>query len=370
MNEWAIEQARTLPKSRGALVAATAADARDVIVEGESGILNIAPPDFVPKYEPSKRRLTFPNGAIATTFSADEPNRLRGPQFHWAICDELAAWRFDTAFDNLLMGLRLGHDPRLAISTTPRPVPLIHRLLKDPTCSITRGSTYENTANLAPAFLDAILGRYAGTQLGKQEIEGQLLDVVAGALWKREWIDNYRVSSVPELLRVVVSIDPAVTATLNSDETGIVAAGAALVDGVLHGYILDDLSLKSSPDNWARQAVAGYHKHEADRIIAEVNNGGDLVEHTIQTVDPAVPITVVRASRGKVTRAEPITALYEQGRVHHMGIFGALEDQMCGWTPDSPNSPDRVDALVWALHDLLVDNPPVAAPIRLKARTW
>lgn len=370
VNEWAIEQAQRYPKSRGALVAATAGDVRDVVVEGESGILNIAPPNFVPKYEPSKRRLTFPNGTIATTFSADEPNRLRGPQFHWAICDELAAWRFETAFDNLLMGLRLGRDPRLAISTTPRPVSLIRRLLDDATCAITRGSTYENAANLAPAFLDAILSRYEGTQLGRQEIEGQLLETIEGALWKREWIDNHRVSSVPQLLRVVVSIDPAVTATVNSDETGIVAAGAALIDGELHGYILDDLSLKASPDNWARQAVTGYHKHEADRLIAEVNNGGDLVEHTIRTVDARVPITQVRASRGKATRAEPVTALYEQGRVHHVGVFGSLEDQMCGWTPDSPNSPDRVDALVWALTDLLIDNPPVAAPIRLKARTW
>lgn len=368
VNEWALEQAQRYPKSRGALVAATAGDVRDVVVEGESGILNIAPPDFVPKYEPSKRRLTFPNGSIATTFSADEPNRLRGPQFHWAICDELAAWRFETAFDNLLMGLRLGHDPRLAISTTPRPVPLIRRLLNDATCTITRGTTYENAANLAPAFLDAILSRYSGTQLGRQEIEGQLLEVVEGALWKREWIDDHRVSSVPDLLRVVVSIDPAVTATTTSDETGIVAAGAAIIDGVLHGYILDDLSLKASPDNWARQAVAGYHKHEADRIIAEVNNGGDLVEHTIRTVENGVPITSVRASRGKATRAEPITALYEQGRVHHVGVFGPLEDQMCGWTPDSHDSPDRIDALVWALHDLLLENPPVAAPVRFKAR--
>ena len=200
VNEWAIEQARLHPRSRGALVAATAGDARDVVVEGESGILNIAPPGFVPRYEPSKRRLTFPNGSMATTFSADEPNRLRGPQFHWAICDELAAWRFEATFDNLLMGLRLGRDPRLAISTTPRPIPLIRRLLNDPTCSITRGSTYENAANLAPAFLDAILSRYENTQLGRQEIDGQVLEVIDGALWRREWIEQHRVTHAPQLL--------------------------------------------------------------------------------------------------------------------------------------------------------------------------
>ena len=212
ITEWALEQARRYPKSRGALVAATAADARDVLIEGESGILNSAPPDFQPKYSPSRRRLEFPNGSIATHFSADEPNRLRGPQFHWAICDELAAWRFEAAFDNLLLGVRLGVDPRIVIATTPRPVPLIQKLLADPTCVITRGSTYENAAHLAPAFLEAILSRYAGTRLGRQEIEGEVLDDVPGALWQAAWIDAARVQAAPELLRVVVAVDPAVTA--------------------------------------------------------------------------------------------------------------------------------------------------------------
>lgn len=366
VNEWAIEQARRYPRSRGALVASTASDVRDVVVEGESGIMNIAPPDFMPKYEPSKRRLTFPNGSIATTFSADEPNRLRGPQFHWAICDELAAWRFAAAFDMLLMGVRLGVDPRIAISTTPRPVELVKRLLNDPTCVITRGSTYDNAANLAPAFLDAILARYKGTTLGRQEIDGDVLDAVDGALWKRGWIEAARVTDVPALTRIVIAIDPAVTATAASDETGIIVGGAALVNGVLHGYILDDLSLKATPDEWARQAVAGFRKYQADRMIAEVNNGGDLVEHTVRTVDANVPFTSVRASRGKVARAEPVVALYEQGRVHHVGMFRALEDQMCSWTSESGDSPDRIDALTWCLNDLLLENTPLVAPIRLK----
>lgn len=356
------------PGSRGALVAATAADARDVVVEGESGILNIAPPDFTPKYEPSKRRLTFPNGSMATTFSADEPNRLRGPQFHWAICDELAAWRFEATFDNLLMGLRLGRDPRLAISTTPRPIPIVRRLLNDETCIVTRGTTYDNAVNLAPAFLDAILKRYEGTQLGRQEIEGGILDIVEGALWRREWIEPFRVASMPELLRIVVAIDPAVTSRADSDETGIIVGGAAMVGDDLHAFVLDDLSMKASPDAWAKQAVAGYYKHHADRLIAEVNNGGDLVAHTIRTVDPRVPISTVRASRGKTIRADPVTALYEQGRVHHVGAFRGLEDQMCGWTPSASESPDRIDALVWCVTDLLIDNPPVSAPVRLKVR--
>ncbi len=368
VNEWAIEQAQKYPKSRGALVAATAADARDVIVEGASGILNIAPPDFMPKYSPTRRRLEFPNGSIATHFSADEPNRLRGPQFHWAICDELAAWRFEAAFDNLLMGVRLGIDPRIAIATTPRPVPLIRRLLNDPTCVITRGTTHENAANLAPAFLDAILSRYAGTRLGRQEIEGEVVDEIQGALWRYEWIERARVIEPPELIRVVIAVDPAVTSGKASDETGIVAAGTAMINGELHGFILDDLTLKGSPDVWARQAVNGYHQHHADRVIAEVNNGGDMVEHTIRTVDANVPITQVRASRGKVARAEPIAALYEQGKVHHVGVngFATLEDQMCQWTPMSGGSPDRVDALVWALHELMFANTPISAPIRLK----
>lgn len=366
INEWAIEQARRYPKSRGALVAATAADARDVIVEGESGILNIAPPDFMPKYSPARRRLEFPNGSIATHFSADEPNRLRGPQFHWAICDELAAWRFEAAFDNLLLGVRLGIDPRIAIATTPRPVPLIRRLLDDPTCVITRGATYENADNLAPAFLDAILSRYAGTRLGRQEIEGEMVDDIAGTLWQYGWIERARLITAPELLRVVVAVDPAVTAHAGSDETGIVAVGVALIDGLPHGYILGDHSLKATPDEWARMAINAYHQHHADRVIAEVNNGGDLVAHTLRTVDVNVPITQVRASRGKAARAEPIAALYEQGRVHHVGVFAALEDQMCRWTPTGSTSPDRVDALVWALHDLLIENTPTGKPLRLK----
>lgn len=355
VNEWAIEQARRYPGSRGALVAATAGDVRDVVVEGESGILNIAPPGFIPLYEPSKRRLTFPNGSIATTFSAEKPRELRGPQFHWAICDELAAWRYgmDT-FDMLLMGVRLGVDPRIAISTTPRPLKIIKGLLADATCAVTRGSTYENRVNLAPTWFSKIISRYEGTALGQQELGGKVVDVIEGALWRRAWIDDARVNVEPSLHRLVIAIDPAVTNNDDSDETGIVAAGAAVIDGVLHGFVLDDLTLKGSPDEWARRAVSAYYDLQADRIIAEVNNGGELVGHVIRMVDHRAAFGEVRASRGKATRAEPIAALYEQGRVHHVGAFAALEDQMCGWIPGVGSSPDRVDALVWALHELML----------------
>jgi phage terminase large subunit-like protein len=354
INQWALAQAQTMPKSRGALVAPTAGDARDVLVEGESGILTIAPPDFMPEFEPSKRRLSFPNGSRATLFSADEPNRLRGPQHHWAVCDEIAIWQYPEAFDMLLLGLRLGDDPRAAIATTPRPPQtswggaLIKRLLQDETVAVVRGSTYENRINLAPAFFKGIAKRYEGTRLGRQELMGEVLDESAGALFKPGFIETGRVDQPPDLRRIVVAIDPAVTAKRDSDETGIVVAG---VDSDGHGYVLDDASLKASPDGWARAAVEAYRRWQADRIVAEVNNGGDLVEHTVRTVDANVPITTVRASRGKKARAEPVAALYEQGKIHHVGVFEALEAQMCEGTSKSP---DRVDALVWAITELML----------------
>lgn len=350
VNEWAIEQARLRPRSRGALVAATAGDVRDVVVEGESGIMNIAPSDFMPLYEPSKRRLTFPNGSIATTFSADEPNRLRGPQFHWAICDELAAWNApEAALDMLLMGVRLGQDPRIAISTTPRPIPVVSRLLQDPTCAIVRGSTYENRANLAPKWFSDIISKYAGTRLGRQEIDGEVLDDVLGALWKRNMIVN--LTKAPEAFRrVVVAIDPAASNIEGSAETGIIVSA---IDMQGHFYVLDDRTISASPLGWAQAAIAGYYLHKADRLVAEANNGGDMVESTVRTVDRNVSFRKVFATRGKALRAEPIAALYEQGRVSHIGVLRELEDQMCNWVPGVGDSPDRVDALVWSLTELL-----------------
>jgi phage terminase large subunit-like protein len=343
-----------------ALVAPTAADARDVMVEGESGLLAIAPPWDRPEYEPSKRRLTWENGAIATTYSADEPERLRGPQHDFAWCDELAAWRYPEAWDMLMFGLRLGRDPRAVVTTTPRPTKLIKALVADPKVVVTRGTTYENWENLAPAFFDQIVRRYEGTRLGRQELDAEILDDVPGALWTHGLIDATRVNNAPSMTRIVVSIDPAVSSDEHADETGIVVAGR---DAAGHGYVLADLSGRYTPTEWARAAIAAYRAHAADRIVAEVNNGGDLVEATLRVVDPAVPFAAVHAARGKVARAEPVAALYEQGRVHHLGALPRLEDQMCCFAHDFSRetagySPDRVDALVWGLSELLVTQVP------------
>jgi phage terminase large subunit-like protein len=340
-----------------ALVAPTAADARDVMIEGESGLLAISPINERPQYEPSKHRLTWPNGAIATTYSADEPDRLRGPQHDFAWCDELAAWRYPQAWDMLLFGLRLGADPRVIVTTTPRPTKLIRDLLADPKVAVSRGRTVENAKNLAPAFLDQIVRRYEGTRLGRQELDAEILEDVAGALWARAAIEAARVSAVPELTRILVAIDPAAGSSEHSDETGIIVAGK---DASGHGYVLGDLSGRYAPTEWAQAAIAAYRAHDADRIVAEINNGGDMVEATLRVVDPSVPFTAVHASRGKVARAEPVAALYEQGRVHHVGAFPVLEDQMCAFAHDFDRaaagySPDRVDALVWALTELLVE---------------
>jgi phage terminase large subunit-like protein len=354
--EWVRAQAERGHNKRIALVAPTAADARDVMVEGESGILAVSPPWNRPRYEPSKRRLTWPSGNQATLYSAEDPDQLRGPQHSAAWCDEIASWKYPASWDMLLFGLRLGRDPRVVVTTTPRPTKEIKRMLADPTCTVTRGSTFDNRANLAPVFFETIISRYEGTRLGRQEVYAEILDDNPGALWHRADVDEGRVSEYPELRRIVVAVDPAVSNTEDSDETGIVVAGVAR-NG--HAYVLDDMSLKGSPNEWGMQAVAGLHKYKADRIVAENNNGGDMVEHTIRTVNSNAPYKAVHASRGKVIRAEPVAALYEQGKVHHVGSFPSLEDQLCQWEPGM-SSPDRLDALVWALTDLMLGAAPSA----------
>lgn len=349
---------------RLALVAPTAADARDVMVEGESGVLAISPPWDRPRYEPSKRRLTWPNGAIGTLYSADEPERLRGPQHDAAWCDELGSWRYPEAWDMLMFGLRLGMDPRVVVTTTPRPTRLIRQFTADPMVVVSRGTTSENRANLAPEFLEQIVRKYQGTRLGRQELEAEILDDAPGALWSRGIIEAVRAHTPPAFARVVVAIDPAVTSGEAADETGIIVAGK---DSGGHGWVLADASGRYQPTEWAKVAISAYGAHRADRIVAEVNNGGEMVEATLRMIDPNVSFGAVRASRGKVTRAEPVAALYEQGRVHHLGAFPLLEDQMCGFTRGAHGdfdirsagySPDRVDALVWALTDLLVEPMP------------
>jgi phage terminase large subunit-like protein len=347
--------------ARVALVGRTAADVRDVMVEGESGILACSPPWDRPHYEPSKRRLTWATGAIATTYSADQPDLLRGPQHTHAWCDELAAWRrLQETWDNLLFGLRLGDVPRCVVTTTPRPLLLLRRLMQDKRTRTTRGATYDNLHNLAPPFREAVLQRYEGTTLGRQELMGELLDEIPGALWKRSRIDELRVSAAPELRRIVVAVDPSASSGADSDECGIVVAG---IDSARCGYVLEDLSGVLSPDQWARRAVDAFVRWDADRIVYEANQGGDMVALTLRTVRASVPLTAVHARRGKHTRAEPVAALYEQGRVHHVGLFAQLEDQQCNWTPDSTDSPDRMDAAVYALTELMLGTQTVTARV-------
>jgi len=336
------------------LAGATSADVRDIMVDGESGLLAISPPWNRPVYEPSKARLTWPNGARALMLSADEPDRFRGKQSDSIWADELAAWRYPEAWDQMVLGFRLGAgygiEPKGIVSTTPRPTAIIRSLLKDPRTVVTRGSTYDNFANLAPAFIEQVKAKYDGTRLGRQELFAEVLDDVEGALWSHDLIDSQRVAKAPELRRTVVAIDPAVTANETSDETGIVVAGLG-VDG--HAYVLADYSGKRTPNEWACAAIKAYRDFHADRIIAEENNGGKLVEMNLRTAMAHAPYKGVRAAQGKRPRAEPIAALYEQKRVHHVGIFPQLEDQMCTWEPlTGAKSPDRMDALVWAITEL------------------
>lgn len=365
--EFVREQVEANRAGHIALVGATASDVRDTMIEGESGLLSIFPPNQRPRYEPSKRRVTFSNGAIAVAFSADEPDRLRGPNHDLAWADELAAWRYPDAWDQLMLGLRIGDLPRSVVTTTPRPVPVLRRLLKsdDGTVVITRGSTYENSNNLAGAFLTEMKRRYEGTRLGRQELLAELLEDVEGALWNRDVFDLDRVNKAPDLVRIVVAIDPAVTSHETSNETGIIVAGVG-IDG--HGYVLDDYSVRGTPTEWASAAIKAFKYYNADRIVVEANQGGDMVTHTLRTVDKNVPLRAVHASRGKRTRAEPVAALYEQHRIHHVGLLSTLEDQMASWVPDESPSPDRLDALVWAFTDLMIDakQAPAVVPFSME----
>ncbi|MGO9392619.1 DNA-packaging protein [Rhodoblastus sp.] len=354
--EWVRSLAEAATVHRIALVGPTAGDVRDTMVEGESGLLSICPNWNRPVYEPSKRRLTWPNGCIATMFSSEEPDRLRGPQHGAAWCDELAAWNnVEDTWSMLQFGLRLGARPRQLVTTTPKPVKILKELVKneDGSVVIVRGSTYDNRANLAPTFFSQIVRKYEGTRLGRQELNAELLEDIEGALWSRDVIERSRIAqrALPDLQRIVVAIDPAISNHEDSDETGIIVAGVG-TDG--RGYILEDISGRYSPTEWAKVAISAYRRHRADRIIAESNQGGAMVESTLRAVDASVPVRLVHASRGKIVRAEPISALYEQHRVSHVGLFDQLEDQLCSFAPGSAKSPDRLDALVWALTELML----------------
>jgi len=343
----------TNPKTRWAIVAKTYADVRDTCAEGVSGIVAVLNRyQAIKTYNRSIGEITLTNGSKIKLFSAEEPDRLRGPQHHGAWCDELAAWDKPDAWDQLQFGMRLGDTPQIVVTTTPRPTKLIKDLISRETTHITRGSTFENADNLSQSALVELQARYDGTRLGRQELYGEVLDDVEGALWNRAIIEEARIrpENAPPYYRVVVAIDPAVTSGESSDETGIIVAGAT-PDG--HYYIIEDATMKGSPEAWMRKAVEMYRKHKCDRVIAETNNGGDMIEALLRQVDANVPYRKVTASRGKKVRAEPISALSEQKRLHMVGAFPELEDQLVSWEPDSDKSPDRMDAMVWAVTDLM-----------------
>jgi len=361
-SQWVIEQAKR-PETHIAMIGRIPADGRDVMVNGESGILNCSPPDFRPEYVGSQRLLKWPNGSEAHIYSSEKPADLRGPNFHAAWVDELA--KYDQAqetWDTLVMAVRLPPEPRIVVTTTPRPTPIMKRLLEDPSTYVTQGSIYDNRSNLSPKFFTRLIKRYEGTYLGQQELEGLMIADRPGALWTRENLEKNRVKSLPtNLARIVIAVDPPATANVESAEAGIIAVGRA-ADGM--SYVLGDASTHGTPDEWGRAAVRLYDELKADQIVGEVNQGGDMVGFTIRECAKALqregerkssvaPYVPVRASRGKLTRAEPISALYHQGRVRHCGLFPDLEDQLTSWVPGEA-SPDRLDALVWGMTALVI----------------
>ncbi len=364
--EWVLNAARAVPDARIALLGATVADARAVMVEGESGVLARAPQAAGVTFEPSLRRLRWENSSTAWLFSAAEPEALRGPQFHFAWGDEAARWpAAASTLASLRLALRLGAHPQLVLTTTPRPLPWLKAMTEAPGVIVTRGATQDNSANLSSTFLRSMARDYGGTQLGRQELGGEIIDDIEGALWTRAMLEACRVRILPPLRRTVVAVDPPATSGARADACGIVVVALGY-DGA--GYVLDDASLQgASPEAWARAVVAAAERHAADRVVAEVNNGGEMVTSVLRTVSSTLPITAVRAAAGKVARAEPVASLYSTGRVHHVGVFPALEDEMCGLLIGGDytgpgRSPDRADALVWGLHELML-GPAGAAPL-------
>jgi len=334
------------------LIAATADDARDIMIEGESGILACCSNAERPRYIANRNCLNWPNGAKSLIFTAAEPERLRGKQHMKLWCDETGSWRYRASYDQAKFGLRLGNNPQIIITTTPRPTPLIKEILKDPGTIVTRGTTYDNRANLAKQFFNAIIKSYEGTRLGRQELLAELLDDNPGALWQRANLDANRAEYLPfTLRRIVIGVDPSTTSKATSDETGIIVAGLGDDN---RGYVLEDLSGIYTPAEWAKIICDAYHRWGADRVVAETNNGGDMIEALLRTVDANVSYRSVHATRGKAIRAEPVSSLYERNMISHVGFFAVLEDQMCDFDPKNPpeKSPDRLDGMVWAFHDL------------------
>ncbi|HVV63301.1 MAG TPA: terminase family protein [Pseudolabrys sp.] len=351
--EWVRAAALADANARIALVGETEHDVREVMIEGVSGLLAVHAERERPQWIPTRRRLEWKTGAVAQAFSAEEHESLRGPQFSAAWLDELAKWRqAESTFDNLQFGLRLGERPRQVITTTPRPIGLIKRLIADPATVVTHAGTAENAYNLAPAFLDHVLARYRGTRLGRQEIEGEVVEERNDALWSRAALDACRVAAAPNMGRIVVAVDPPASSSKRADACGLIAAGRA---GDIIYVLADETLSGATPQGWAVKAIALWRRLQADCLVAEVNQGGDMVRAVIREADASVPVTAVRATRGKYLRAEPVAQLYEQGRVKHAGVFPALEDEMCDFGLDglsSGRSPDRLDALVWAVSAL------------------
>jgi len=381
-SEWVREQAKytNTGQRRFALVARTAGDVRDVIVEGESGILNVTPPSERPLYEPSKRRLTWPNGNVASLFTADEPDSLRGPQFTHAWGDEIAAWRQTpdaagmTAFDNLRVGTRLGAQPKILVTTTPKRTPLLYKLIEEQKTgrvAITRGSTMDNAGNLSGAYLDTMLGVYEGTSLARQELFGEMLEAMEGAMWTEELIERSREMSMPLSAPLrCIAVDPSV-AENPRDECGIVVVASTAEHDLYkrQAWVLEDASVLGSPDVWANKVVQMARKWGCP-VIAEVNQGGALVRNAINTIDPTIKVLEVHSKQGKQLRAEPITMAYEQDRVHHVGNLTDLETQMITWIPGEGKSPDRVDALVHGLTALLIKPPIGFSGGKIRAKSF
>lgn len=363
-SEFVSGEARAGRARRIALIERTPKDARETMIDGDSGLLHVGPPGNRPRWEAQRGRLIWPNGSIARVFTAAEPNDVRGFQSDLVWGEEVAAWKAPETFDQALFGLRLGL-ARGIFTTTPKRSPLLRRIRTMPGVAITTGHTLENAANLSPAIRE-LSDQIGGTRLGRQELGGELLEDADGALWQREWIDRGRRAVAPELVRVVVAVDPAVTSTDGSDETGIVGFGKG-ADG--RGYVLRDGSGRFSPERWARRALDMLEELDGDLIVAEGNNGGDLVAHTIRILEPRVRVKIVRASRGKERRAEPCAAAYEHGDVSHVGTMPELEDQLCSWEPGITRgwSPDRLDALVWAWSELFPSRAGFSASDAIRA---
>ncbi|MBO9715063.1 terminase family protein [Sphingomonas sp.] len=366
--EWLSEMARSTPGAKIALVGATIEDVRRVMIEGSSGLIEVARIGETVTWKPSRGELRFHSGARAFVYSATAPEKLRGPQHHFAWCDELGKWGDQhgiQAWDNLMLTLRVGDRPRTVVTTTPRPGKLMRKVMAMPDCHETRGQTRDNP-HLPRSFVEAMFGDYAGTRLGRQELDGEMIDDVEGALWTRAMLEGCRVAAAPELVRVVVGVDP--PASARGDACGIVAVGLGRDE---RGYVIEDASVRgASPERWARAVAACAMRHGADRVVAEKNQGGDMVRSVLAAADAALPLRLVHASKGKDARAEPVAALYEGGRVGHVGAFPELEDELCGLQAGGGyqgpgRSPDRADALVWALTELMLGHKGRAAVRRV-----